>query len=54
VQFDDPDVDAKGVVNFKIDDKEVLDLIIQTLADKAGLQPRGDAYYKPKAAKVIN
>jgi hypothetical protein len=54
VQFDDPDVDAKGVVNFKIDDKEVLDLIIQTLADKAGLQPRGDAYYKPKSAKVIN
>ena len=54
VQFNDPDVDAKGVVNFKIEDKEVLDLVIQTMANKAGLQPRGDAYYKPKAAKTNN
>jgi len=56
VQFDDPDVDAKGTVNFKIEDKDVLDLVLQTLADKAGLQPRGDAYYKPKEQKgrIIN
>jgi len=54
IQFDDPDVDAKGTVNFKIEDKDVLDVVIQTLADKAGLQPRGDAYYKPKSSKVIN
>src|SRR3954470_1877795 len=30
VQFDDPDVDAKGTVNFKIENKELLDSVIQT------------------------
>jgi len=53
VQFDDPDVDAKGTVNFKIENKELLDSVIQTLAEKAALQPRGDAYYKPKG-RVVN
>ena len=43
VQFDDPDMDAKGTVNFKFDKKEVLDSVIQALADKAALQQRGDA-----------
>jgi hypothetical protein len=48
-QFDDPDVDVKGVVNFKLDDKETLDSALQTLADKANLEQRGDAFYRPKA-----
>jgi hypothetical protein len=51
VQFDDPDVDAKGTVNFKLDNKETLDSILLVLADKAGLQQRGDAYYKPRTAR---
>ena len=54
VQFDDPDVDAKGVVNFKLGDKETLDAVFQTLAEKARLQSRGDAYYKPKSVPPIN
>jgi hypothetical protein len=51
LQFDDPDVDAKGTINFKFDKKETLDAILLALADKAGLQQRGDAYYKPRGAK---
>jgi hypothetical protein len=51
VQFSDPDVDVKGVVNFKLEDKETLDAVIQAMAEKAGLQQRGDAFYKPKATK---
>jgi len=51
VQFDDPDVDAKGTINFKLEDKETLDSLLLVLADKAGLQQRGDAYYKPRAAR---
>src|SRR5438874_8420685 len=51
IQFSDPDVDVKGLVNFKIADKELLDSVIQTLAEKAKLQQRGDAYYRPKAVK---
>lgn len=54
VQFDDPDVDAKGTVNFKFDKKEVLDSVIETLADKAALQQRGDAFYKPKSVRTSN
>jgi len=48
VHFDDPDVDAKGVINFKLDTKEVLDAMIEALADKAEMVQRGDAYYRPR------
>jgi hypothetical protein len=54
IQFDDPDVDAKGTVNFKFDNKEILDSVLEALANKAALQQRGDAYYKPKTAKTSN
>ena len=48
VHFDDPDVEAKGVVNFKLDTKELLDSVIDSLAAKARMIQRGDAYYRPK------
>lgn len=52
LHFDDPDVEAaKGVLNFKLEDKELLDSVIQSLAGKAKLTQRGDAYYRPR--KVI-
>ena len=54
IQFDDPDVDTRGTVNFKFDNKEVLDSVLLALADKAALQQRGDAFYKPKNAKTSN
>ncbi len=52
-QFADPDVDVRGVVNFKIDNRDLLDSVIQTLAEKAKLTQRGDAYYKPRPGKTI-
>ena len=48
VHFDDPDVDAKGVINFKLETKEVLDAVIDAIVDKADLVQRGDAYYRPR------
>lgn len=51
LQFSDADADARGIVNFKIENKELLDSVIQTLGEKAKLTQRGDAYYRPKAAK---
>ncbi len=51
VQFDDPNVDVKGLVNFKLENKELLDSVLQTLAQKANLKQRGDAYYRPKIIK---
>ena len=51
VQFDDPDVDAKGVINFKLADKALLESVIQTLGQKANLKQRGDAYYRPRVPR---
>lgn len=50
VHFDDPDVEAKGVVNFRIENQELLDSVLATLATKAELKARGDAYYRPKTS----
>jgi hypothetical protein len=52
INFDDPDVDAKGMVNFKLEDKDILDSVVAALGTKAELKPRGDAYYRPKAIKI--
>ena len=54
VQFDDPDVNVKGTVNFRLETKELLDSVIQTLAEKSQMKQRGDAYYRPKAGATIN
>jgi hypothetical protein len=48
IHFDDPDVEAKGLVNFRIENQELLDSVIAALAQKARLKARGDAYYRPK------
>lgn len=47
VNFDDPDVNAKGLINFKIGSREMLEKVIDTLGNKAEMQQRGDAYYRP-------
>jgi hypothetical protein len=52
VNFDDPDVDVKGLVNFKLDNKELLESVIQTLGEKAKLKQRGDSYYRPRDPKT--
>lgn len=52
VQFDDPDVDVKGTANFLIGDKALLDSVLQTLAERAELTQRGDAYFRPKILKT--
>lgn len=54
MHFADPDVEeARGVINFKLDNKELLDSVIYTLGEKAKLVPRGDAYYRPRPKDVI-
>lgn len=47
INFDDTEMNAKGTVNFKIDDAKLLAAAIETLGDKAEMQPRGDSYYRP-------
>ena len=52
INFDDPDVEARGFVNFKLEDKELLDSVVAALGTKAELKARGDAYYRPKVVKI--
>ena len=48
LQFDDPDVDAKGSTSFKMENKEILESMIFSIGTKAKLRQRGDAYIRPK------
>lgn len=54
INFDDPELDAKGTVNFKFEEAKLLDSAIQTLGDKAEMQQRGDAYFRPKNTAKTN
>ena len=48
VQFDDPDVNAKGTINFLLDTEELLKKAITASGENAELKKRGDAYIKKK------
>lgn len=54
VNFSDPDADVKGLANFKLDNKELLASVLQTLGQKAKLTQRGDAYYRPRGAATTD
>lgn len=48
LQFNDKDTSAAGITSFEIEDKELLASVLSTLADKAGLEPRGEGYVRKK------
>jgi hypothetical protein len=50
VQYSDPDTNANGVTSFKFGGKELLASFLQTLAQKAELTQRGEAYVRRKDA----
>lgn len=50
INFEDPDVSAQGVANFKFEDKKQLLTFIHALGTRAKMTQRGDAYYRPKKA----
>lgn len=53
INFDDPDTDgARGIMSFKLDNKELLRSVIQTIGEKAKMTQRGDAYYRPRVVKT--
>jgi hypothetical protein len=49
LQYYDPDSKVNGVTSFKLQNKEVLNSALATLANKANLTLRGDIYVKKKA-----
>ena len=48
LQYNDPDSKVSGVTSFRLENKDILDSVLNTLAGKAGLQPRGDVFIKKK------
>jgi hypothetical protein len=54
INFDDPDVEARGLVNFKLENKELLDSVVNTLGEKANLKQRGDAFYRQKVSTATS
>lgn len=52
IQYRDPDVDVQGTTSFLIDTDELLESVVHTLGKKAGMTPRGDAYYRPTERKT--
>jgi hypothetical protein len=52
VNFDDPDINAKGLINFKLGSREMLEKVIQTIGNKAEMQERGDAFYRPQKQPI--
>ena len=51
MQFSDPDTQVSGVTSFKMDNKEVLASILEAVARKAELTPRGEAYVRLQKPK---
>ncbi|HWF89056.1 MAG TPA: hypothetical protein VN659_09480 [Pyrinomonadaceae bacterium] len=48
LQYSDPDSNVSGVTSFKIDDKDLLESVLATLAQKTNMTLRGDVYVKRK------
>jgi len=48
VQFSDPDSKISGITSFKISDKDLLESVLVTLAEKTNMTLRGDVYVKKK------
>src|SRR5215211_2344520 len=48
LQYSDPDSNVSGITSFKIDDKELLESVLTTLAEKTNMTLRGDVYVKKK------
>ena len=52
INFDDPDFNAKGAINFKLESQELVAKAIQTLGDKAEMQQRGDSYFRRQKSQA--
>jgi hypothetical protein len=48
LQYNDPDSNASGATSFRLENKDILDSVLNTLAGKAGLSRRGDVFVRKK------
>jgi hypothetical protein len=48
LQFSDPDTRVSGVTSFRLENKDLVDSALFTLANKAEMVPRGEVYIKKR------
>jgi len=48
LQYSDPDTRVAGMTSFRLDNKALVESVVFTLANKAGLVPRGEIYVRKK------
>ena len=48
LQYNDPDSKAAGITSFRLENKDLLDSVLNTLANKAGLTKRGEVFIRKK------
>lgn len=48
LQYSDPDSKVSGITSFKLENKEILESVLATLAQKADMTRRGDIYVKKR------
>lgn len=48
LQYNDPDSKVSGVTSFRLENQEILDSVLNTLAGKAGLSRRGDVFVRKR------
>ena len=48
IRYNDPDSKAAGVTSFRLENKDLLDSVLNTLANKAGLTKRGAVFIRKK------
>lgn len=53
LQFSDPDSKQNGITSFKLENKEILESVLVTLAEKTGMTLRGDIYVKKKEVSQV-
>jgi hypothetical protein len=51
LQFDDPDTHISGDTSFKLENKDILASVLYALAEKAGLESRGEVFIRKKVVK---
>jgi hypothetical protein len=53
IQFEDPDTYLKGVTQFKLKDKEIIDSVVYALAQKANLAQQGEIFTRKRTTTTI-
>ena len=48
LQYNDPDSNVGGVTSFRLENKDLLDRVLYTLANKAGLSQRGEVFVRKR------